>query len=254
MEIIKMNKQALSKKMIHICITIILIIGILFTATIFVLRYDEKGEINMPFSISKISIISTVDGQDVENSEHKWEKIVNQNNDIYIYVEKNPQYDKTETISSIVLENFQTEKKSNTGEIKFYKQCQDEKILYKNIDEFSFEKLEYIGTKESNSKNLEISNQGGIIEFRCANNNIGIYISNDDTEINYEELLKKINVKEEDIKVNLHFDLIINLDSGKSFKAEDITISVPNSDLINKGKVGKEIAFPEGIVFKRIEN
>ena len=41
---------------------------------------------NMPFSISKISIISTVDGQDVENSEHKWEKIVNQNNDIYIYV------------------------------------------------------------------------------------------------------------------------------------------------------------------------
>ena len=83
---------------------------------------------------------------------------------------------------------------------------------------------------------------------------MGKYISNDDTQINYEELLKKINVKEEDIKVNLHFDLIINLDSGKSFKAEDITISVPNSDLINKGKVGKEIAFPEGIVFKRIEN
>ena len=52
----------------------------------------------------------------------------------------------------------------------------------------------------------------------------------------------------------MHFDLIINLDSGKSFKAEDLTIFVPNSDLINKGKVGKEIAFPEGIVFKRIEN
>ena len=249
-----MSKQALSKKMIHMCIIAVLIISIVFTAILFILKYDEKGEINMPFSISKISIISTVDGQDVENSEHKWEKKVNQNNDIYIYVEKNPEYDKTETISSIVLENFQTEKNSNLGEIKLYRQCQDEKILYKNIDEFSFEKLEYIGTKESNSKNLEISNQGGIIEFRCANNNIGTYISNDDTEINYEELLKKINIKEEDLNVNLHFDLIINLDSGKSFKAENITISIPNPDLINKGKVGKEIPYPEEIVFKRIEN
>ncbi len=247
-----MSKQALSKKMIHICIIVALIICILFTAILFILKYDEKGEINMPFLISKISIISTADGQDVENSEHKWEKKVNQNNDIYIYMEKNPQYEKTETISSVVLENFQIEKNSNIGEIKLYKQCQDEKILYKNTDEFLFENLEYKGAKESNSKKLEISNQGGIIEFRCANNNIGTYISNDDTEINYEELLKKINLKEEDLNVNLYFDLIIRLDSGKSFKAESIEISVPNPDLINKGKVGKEIPYPEGIIFKRM--
>ena len=249
-----MTKQTLSKKVIHICIIATLIIGILFTAIFFVLKYDEKGEINMPFLISKISIISTADGQDVEKPEQKWEKIVNQNNDIYIYVEKNAQYKKTETISSVKLENFSTEKSSNIGEIKFYKQCKDENILYKNLEEYSFENLEYNGAKESNSKNMEISNQGGIIEFRCANNNIGIYKSNDDAEINYEELLKKINVKEEDLSVNIYFDLIIKLDSGKSFKAENIKISIPNSNLIDKGKVGKEINYPEGIVFKRIEN
>ncbi|MBO4816067.1 MAG: hypothetical protein J5507_04000 [Clostridia bacterium] len=249
-----MSKQALTKKMIHICIIVTLIIGILFTAIIFVLKYDEKGEANMPFSISKISIISTADGQDVENPEQKWEKIVNQNNDIYIYVEKNVQYKKTETISSVKLENFRVEKNTNVGKIKFYKQCKDDKILYKNENEYSFESIEYNGAKVSNSKNLEISNQGGIIEFRCANNNIGTYKSNEDTEINYEELLKKINIKEEDLNANIYFDLIIKLGSGKSFKAENINISIPNSNLIDKGKVGKEINYPEGIIFKRIEN
>ena len=249
-----MSKQALTKKMIHICIIVTLIIGILFTAIIFVLKYDEKGETNMPFSISKISIISTADGQDVENPEQKWEKIVNQNNDIYIYVEKNVQYKKTETISSVKLENFRVEKNTNVGKIKFYKQCKDDKILYKNENEYSFESIEYNGAKVSNSKNLEISNQGGIIEFRCANNNIGTYKSNEDTEINYEELLKKINIKEEDLNANIYFDLIIKLGSGKSFKAENINISIPNSNLIDKGKVGKEINYPEGIIFKRIEN
>lgn len=249
-----MSKQALTKKMIHICIIATLIIGILFTAVIFILKYDEKGEINMPFSISKISIISTADGQDVEKPVQKWEKIINQNNDVYIYVEKNEQYKKTETISSIKLENFNIEKFSNLGEIKFYKQCKDNNVLYKNTDEYSFKEIEYNGAKESNSKNLEISNQGGIIEFRCANNNIGTYKSNEDTEINHEELLKKINVKEEDLNANIYFDLIIKLDSGKSFKAENIKISIPNSNLIEKGKVGKEINYPEGIIFKRIEN
>ena len=100
------EKQALTKKIIHICIIAIIIIGIIFMAMMSILKYDENGEINMPFFISKISIISTVDGQDVENSTQKWEKIINQNNDIYLYVEKNNEYKKTETISSIILNNF----------------------------------------------------------------------------------------------------------------------------------------------------
>ncbi len=249
-----MSKQALSKKVIHLCIISIMIISIIFTAILFILKYDENGETNMPFFISKISIISTVDGQDVENPQAKWDKIINQNNDIYIYVEKNSQYDKTEMISSVKLENFKVEKSSNIGEIKFYKQSQNEKLLYKNVNENSFEVLEFKGAKSSNAKNLEISNQGGIIEFRCANNNIGTYTSNDDMEINYGELLKKINIKEENLKTTFCFDLTIKLNSGKSFKAEKIQLTIPNDNLINEGKVGKEINNPDGIVFKRNEN
>lgn len=253
-EVIKMSKQALSKKVIHLCIILMIIIGIVFTAIMFILKYDEKGEINMPFSVSKISVISTVDGQDVENPQAKWDKTINQNNDIYLYVEKNDEYDKTETISSVKLENFRTERNSDIGEIKFYKQSNDEKILYKNLDEYSFEDLEFNGAKSSNSKNMEISNQGGIVEFRCANNNIGTYKSDEDNEINYGELLKKINIKEEDLNVDVYFDLIIKLDSGKSFKAENIKLSIPNPNLINEGRVGQEIDYSDKIVFKRIEN
>ncbi len=249
-----MSKQELSKKVIHICIIFTIIVGIVFTAIMFILKYDENGEVNMPFFVSKISIISTVEGQDVDNPQAKWDLRVNQNNDIYIYVEKNDKYKKTETISSIIIENFSIEKKSEIGEIKFYKQSKDEKQLYKNVDENIVDVLEYKGSKTSNSKNLEISNQGGLIEFRCANNNIGTYRSDEDVEINYEKLLKMLNIKEEDLSANIKFDLTIKLDSGKSFKGQDIELTIPNSNLINEGKVGKEIDFLEKIVFKRIEN
>ena len=50
-----------------------------------------------------------------------------------------------------------------------------------------------------------VSNQGGIVEFRCANNNIGVYKSDEDTEINHGELLKKININEEDLYANIFF-------------------------------------------------
>ena len=249
-----MSKQGLSKKVIHICIIFVLIISILFTATMLILKYDENGETNMPFEVSKISIISTVDGQDVENPQAKWDLKVNQNNDIYIYIEKNEKYKKTETISLVRIENLKVEKNSELGEIRFYRQCKDEKQLYKNLDENIFDVLEYKGSKSSNSKELEISNQGGIIEFRCANNNIGKYISNEDTEINYEELLKKININEQDLSANIYFDLTIQLDSGKIFKAESIKLTIPNSNLINNGKVGQEHDYTEKIIFKRIKN
>ena len=224
------EKQALTKKIIHICIIAIIIIGIIFMAMMSVLKYDENGEINMPFFISKMSIISTVDGQDVENPTQKWEKIINQNNDIY------------------------TEKNNNMGEIKFYKQSEIEKILYENKNEYIFSELEFKGAKYTNSKKQEISNQGGIIEFRCAQNKIGTYSSNEENEINYNELLKKINIKEDDLLATISFDIILKLDSGKVFKAENIKFNIPNPGIIEQGKVGIEIDEINKIVFKRIEN
>ena len=248
------EKQSLTKKVIHLCIILILIIAIIFVAMILTLKYDKNGETNMPFLISKISIISTIDGKDVENSSYKWEKNINQDNDIYIYVEKNPSYNKTETIESIKLDNFQITKSPEKGQIQFYKQSENNKTLYENVEQNIVQNLEYKGTQATNSKNQEISNQGGIIGFRCSNNNISIYQSNDDGEINYKELLKKANISEEQIKSTISFDIILKLNSGKVFKAENIELELPNSNLVEEGKVGKEYDKTENIIFKRIEN
>lgn len=81
-------KQKLSKKIFNIVIIIVIIVAIIFTALMMILNYKENGEKNMPFNISKISIISTVDGKDNEDQTNKWNLQVNQNNDIYIYIEK----------------------------------------------------------------------------------------------------------------------------------------------------------------------
>ena len=62
-------------------------------------------------------------------------------------------------------------------------------IIYNEVDN-----IEYIGDMDSSIKEMKISNQGGLVVFRYAINNLGNYISNDDEQINHSELLKKLNV------------------------------------------------------------
>ncbi len=249
-----MANQRLSRKIFNICMVCIIIIIIIFVAMMFILNYDVNGETNMPFQVSKISIISTVDGKDVENSEYKWAIDVIQNNDIYVYIEKNEDYSKQETIASVKIDNFHIRQSTDLGEIKIYKPTVNETSLFQNTDENIIQNIEFKGAKSTNTRNLEISNQGGVLSFRCANNKIGTYTSNDDEEINYNELLTKLNLSEEDLKAIVTFQMTITLDSGKAFRAEDISIEIPNQNLIAEGTVGQEYTDMQDIVFKRIEN
>ncbi len=249
-----MANQRLSKRIFHICIICVIIVVIVFIAVMFILNYNVKGETNMPFQVQKISVISSTDGQNVENSEYKWNKNIMVNNDIYIYVEKNEQYKKKETISSVKIDNFNIIKKPQIGEIKIYKQTANDKLLFENIDDYVVNELEFIGSNTTDTKKLQISNQGGVLNFRCGLNNIGTYLSNDDTEINYDYLLKKLNIDETSINAEVAFDITITLDSGKVFKAENIILKVPNDSIVENGRVGKEYSVLEEIVFKRIEN
>ena len=77
-------EQKLSKKVFHICMIIVIITAVLFAVGIIILRYQVEGETNLPFEISKISIISAVDGKDNKDEANKWNINVNQNNDVYI--------------------------------------------------------------------------------------------------------------------------------------------------------------------------
>ena len=64
--------------------------------------------------------------------------------------------------------------------------------IFKNTDENKVDKIEYLGSMQSNIKDLKIANQGGLVVFRYAISNVGTYISNEDIEINHSELIKKL--------------------------------------------------------------
>ena len=245
-------KSLTKTKSFHICMIIVIIVIILFVVGMLVLRYNVEGETNMPFNLSKITIISTQEGIDDGQTNTRWSFDVHQSNDIYLYIDKNDAYDKTEIIKSVRVDNFQTEAK-NADNIKLYKpDATEENLIFQFNDEDIIQSLEYTGDVESDLKNLKISNQGGIIAFRCSNNNVAKYQSNEE-EINHSELLKKAGIKEEDLKVNLTFQLTITLEGGKEYQAE-IKTELPIGNVIEEGNTSTEITDLKDVVFKRTHN
>ncbi len=245
-------KQIIDTKQFHIIMLVLIIFSIIFVAGVISLKYNVEGEGNLPFLISKISIISNVEGNDSEDATNKWNLMVNQNNDIYIYIKKNEGYKDTEIIESVVLDNFNITQNSKIGEIKLLKPDSNiNSVIFKNTAENETEKIEYTVSTDSSIKEMKISNQGGLIVFRYAINNIGNYISNDDEQINHSELLKKLNVNNEDLKFKVSFDVYIKLKGNKNYKS-NIELELPANDVVNGGTQSMEYTDLSNIVFKRI--
>ena len=245
-------EKLINNKYFHICVIIVIILTMLFGVGIAILKYNVEGEKNMPFQLTKISVISSSEGLDKQATDTKWAFDLYQTNDIYLYIDKNKNYGKTEAIKSILIDNIQIESK-NKENIKIYKpDAQEEKLIFKNKEENVIDRLEFLGDIESNLKALKISNQGGVIAFRCSNNNLAEYKSNDE-EITHNLLLKKANISKEDIKINLTFDLNINLEEGKEYKTT-IYLELPIGDVIEEGTTSTEITDLKEYVFKRIKN
>ncbi len=241
------------QKIFHSVIITVIIIAILCVGGMFILRYQVEGESNMPFKISKISIIESVEGTESQETEEKWNLNVDENNDIYIYIEKNSAYGKTEIIQSVDIKNINISKSKEKGIVALYKPVQDEKRMFVNKEENEITEITYEGDLESNIKEQKISNQGGIIAFRYGINDISQYISQDAEEIDHSQLLKLTNITEDDLKTTLTFDIIINLTSGKKYQAP-ISIDIPTDEIIEKGTVGIDKTDLNNIIFKRIEN
>lgn len=229
-----------------------IIFAIIFVVGVVSLKYNVEGEGNLPFYLSKISIISSVEGFDIEDNTNKWNLQVNQNNDIYLYIKKNDNYKDTEIIESVKLDNFNIEQNSRIGDIKLLKPDSNiESVIFKNTSENEVDNIEYIGDMDSSIKELKISNQGGLVVFRYAINNIGNYISNDDEEINHSELLNKIGANNDDLKFKGSFDIYITLNGGKVYKS-NIKLELPVNDVVNQGTQSTEYTDLENIVFKRM--
>ena len=245
-------KDLTKTKSFHICMIMVIIVVILFVVGLLVLRYNVEGETNMPFELSKIAIISSQEGIDDGQTDTRWSYDIHQANDIYLYIDKNDNYGKTEVIKSIYIDNVHIDAE-NTENIKLYKpDVQEENVIFKYKDEDIVQSLEYIGDMESDLKNLKIANQGGIIAFRCSNNYVAKYKSNDE-EINHNELLKKANVTNEALHINLSFYLTIKLESNKEYQAE-IKLELPTGDIVENGNTGIEITDFDDVIFKRISN
>jgi hypothetical protein len=242
----------IKKKIFHIVAIIVIVCVIIFIAGMFILRYQVEGESNMPFEITKISIVESVEGTEIDSSE-KWNFNVNENNDIYIYIEKNSGYGKTELIDTVKINNIVIEKKNDLGETKIYKPVADEKRMFNNLEENEITELLYNGDLQSDIKSLTISNQGGIVAFRYAINNLSKYSSEENEEIDHSKLLQLTNIKQEDLDTKLTFNIEIELKSGKKYQST-VEIEIPSNDIIEKGTTGFEKTDLDNIIFKRIEN
>lgn len=247
-----MEKEKL-KRLFRIGIVIVLIICAITYIWATMLKYEVEGETNMPFVLSKMIVISTAEGLEKDQTEHKWDMDIMQNNDIYLEITKNKSYKQKEVIDSIKMENFYIETPPKLGEIKIYKPSNKENKTY-DYDQASeiTDKLEYMAEEKTDIKNLSIANQGGTVLVRFANTNVAQFVSDELEEIKQDgTLLKAAGVSYDDLKYKVNFDLIITLVSGIQYKA-NISLDLPVGNLLEEGTSSMEQKNLKDIVFKRI--
>ena len=216
-----------------IFLSIVLILAVLVISIM--MKYQVEGEKNMPFTIAKVMVLSTVEGIQKHESEEIWNLDLFQNNDIYLKIEKNKNYPKEEIIKEIALENIQilTPEKGN---IAIYKP-KNEQGEYERSAEYEIKK--------------EIIYQGRTLLFRISNENIGEYISNEDTEVRHDgTLLQKIGITNEQIKITVTFDIKIILESGKEYKGS-MNLDLPVGNFIEEGVTSLEKTDFTDVIFKR---
>lgn len=235
----------------NIIILVSAIIAIFVVSVI--LKYHVEGEDNLPFQVSKIMVISNAYGIQNENTEYHWDLDVVQNNDIYIDIVKNKNSEAQEIIDKIIFSDFEIESAPKKGEIIKYNPQSVDNGVYHNEEQYQItERLEYIGNEEkSDIKNLQVSNQGGLVFLRMVNQNLGNYTTDEAEEIRHDgTLLEKIGITDDEIFFSISFDLSIELKSEKKYKAR-VTLEMPRGSLTKEGTTNYQIFGTEELVFKR---
>lgn len=244
------NKSKL-KKLILKSAYITVIVLIIAVIALIILKYNVEGEKNMPFKLSSIIVVSNAEGyQKEENKNYKWDADIYQINDVYLNIEKNKNYKEEEIIKSVVIENIKIEE-PQVGKTQIYRAANENNNLFVYNDEYKItDKVEYIGNKESDLKNLKIANQGNTLVFRILNKTERKYISNEEEFKHSGKLLEKVGLTYDEIKFTASFDLVINLESDISFRA-NIKLDLPTGNIIKEGTSSLEIKDMKNIVFKR---
>lgn len=239
------------RQMIKLSVAITIFVIIIILVIAIMIRYQVEGDQNMPFNLSKIIIVSTAEGNEIEGKK-KWNFVINQNNDIYMYFDKNENYWGDEKIiKSVTIENINVSQPPTKGEIKAYMPNSVEGRLFDYSEEYIVqERLEFKGADESNTQTLEIGSNGGSLVFSLSNTNLGTYSSDSGKQIFHDgTLLEKLGLTNEDIKFNVSFDVVISVDNC-SYRG-NVVLQLPFGNIIEEGTCSIEETDFSDIAFRR---
>ena len=208
----------MKKNLFKRCLFLVSIAIILMVVISIIIKYDVEGEKRLPFSISKILLVSTVDGHVVDDPANIWNIGVTQVNDIFMYIDKTIEGDTT--IKEIKFENFDINKAPQKGKLKLLRPTGELSNLYTHSEQdYLNESITYTGGVIDDMKSLEIANNGGILGFRFSIEDLGSYVSNETQEIIYDgRLLSNLGKAKEEIKFNLSFAKKNTTRNNVSFK------------------------------------
>ncbi len=229
------------------------VIGLLIIISILmILKYQVEGETNLPFFIDNITIVSTAEGLKKENTENKWAFDLVQNNDVYIQIAKNEEYDKTDYIQKIILDEFKVIQEPRLGSLRKYMPNSLEGRTFVHSEEYLVDtRLEYKGASKDSMKDLQIGNQGGVLAIRYENGDLAEYLSNEEEEIIHDgRILTKGNITLEDITCKVSFALTMKL-ADAAYKTY-ITLDLPSGDILTEGTTTKDIVEKDNLIYKRI--
>ncbi len=246
-----MEENSKLKKIIQRSVYIFILILILAVIGLIILKYHVEGEQNMPFNLSEILVVSTAEGyQEEESKENKWDVEVYQTNDIYLTLKKNKNYKDTEAIKNIEIKNIKIEEAPEVGNISIYVPSSEEQTYQYKQEKQVESNILYEGDVKSDIKNLKISNQGGTIIFRIVNKTGRRYISNADEMKHDGTLLKLVELKKDNFKFKISFDIAIQLESDTSF-AGRVTLDLPVGDIAEQGVANIDKSDIQDVIFKR---
>ena len=241
----------MKKEVFKKCMFISLLIFLIMCVISIMIKYDVEGEKELPFSIDKILLVSTVDGIEQDDPTNFWNIAVTQVNDAYIYINKTENNETT--IKEVRLENFNLVQVPQKGSVHILKPTGELQNLYTYSEHDYFnESITYLGATIDNMKATEIANTGGMLGFRTSLGNLGNFISNEEIEVTYDgRLLSNLNVKLEELKFTLGFDIVIVTSDDISYKGT-INLEMPVDNVIEQGSSSVELTDFSNVVFKRI--
>lgn len=243
----------MKKNLFKRCLFIIALAVIFMVVISIMIKYEVEGEKTLPYSISKILLVSTVDGNDLGNNlpENIWNIGVTQVNDLYIYIDQTMETDAV--IKEVKFENFRITEAPQVGKIKLLRPTGEISNLYSYSEQdFLNSSITYTGGIIDDLKSLEVSNVGGIVGFRFAVEELGVFNSNENIEITYDgKLLSNLGLTVDQIKFKAAFDVIITTSENVSFKGT-ISIEMPVEKVIEEGSSSREITDFSDVVFKRV--